>query len=94
MNNLEELAVIEGYLPVPGDSSHILITTCNRNLGIASTAYLNVTAMDADEASQFLFKRAKMDKINESGVTTEAQRIVKELNFMPLAIELASMYIL
>ena len=84
---------LEGYFP-PGLGGNILITSRNsamQRLTSPKNSY-EVKEMEEDDAILLLLKAACLDT-SKSGLKAEASRIVKELVYMPLAIDQAGAYI-
>lgn len=92
IDNLDDITLIDGYLPENHASGHTLITTRNTNSdGIPATG-LEVKEMDYDDCVGFLLTRIRLvDPIDE--MRAEARRIVDVLGCLPLAIEQAAAYI-
>ena len=86
-------AELETYLP-PGRGGNILITSRNptmRNLTSPENS-LEVTEMEEDDAIGLLLKASCLDPCSME-FQTEASKIVKELSYLPLAIDQAGAYI-
>jgi len=86
-------AELEAYLP-PGRGGNILITSRNstmRNLTSPENT-LEVTEMEENDAIELLLKASCLDK-SVTEFQAEASKIVKELFFLPLAIDQAGAYI-
>ena len=86
-------AELETYLP-PGRGGNILITSRNptmRNLTSPENS-LEVTEMEEDDAIGLLLKASCLDPCSME-FQTVASKIVKELSYLPLAIDQAGAYI-
>ena len=86
-------AELEAYLP-PGRWGNILITSRNstmRNLTSPENS-LEVTEMEEKDAIDLLLKASCLD-IYSREFQTDASKIVKELFYLPLAIDQAGAYI-
>ena len=86
-------AELEAYLP-PGRGGNILITSRNfamRNL-TSSENSLEVCEMEKDDAIKLLLKACCLD-LSSLELQAEASKIVKELFYLPLAIDQAGAYI-
>ena len=86
-------AELEAYLP-PGRGGNILITSCNstmRNLTSPESS-LEVTEMEENDAIELLLKASCFDPCSVE-LQTKAFKIVKELSYLPLAIDQAGAYI-
>ena len=92
IDNLDDIKIVDGFLPHVGGQGHTLITTRNQNCDGIPAEGLEVDVMSAEEALSFLLLRAKMQAMGESA-QHEGQKIVRELGYLPLAIEQAAAYI-
>jgi len=84
---------LEAYLP-PGRGGNILITSCNstmRNLTSPQNS-LEVNEMEENDAIELVLKASYLD-LSSLEFQAEASRIVKELFYLPLAIDQAGAYI-
>jgi len=94
IDNLDQIEVIDGYLPIQSKGRHTLITTRNPYSDHIPAEGLKVGELDLDDAIELLLLRSRVGAAGEtSGAKTEAAEIVKELACLPLAIEQASAYI-
>ena len=96
IDNLDEINVIDGYLPNSTLNKHILYTTRNPNAEHIPAEGLQVKEYDVKDAMTLLITRlgypfAEMVETTEG--RAECAEIVKELGYLPLAIEQASAYI-
>jgi tetratricopeptide (TPR) repeat protein len=93
IDNLDDIAVIDGFLPRSKSTGHTLITTRNQNCeGIPAEGF-EVMTMTTDESVEFLLTRAKVEVVTPE-VQAQAHQIVSELGNLPLAIEHAASYII
>jgi folate-binding Fe-S cluster repair protein YgfZ len=86
-------AELEAYLP-PGRGGNILITSRNstmKNLTLPENS-LEVTEMKEDDAIELLLKASCLDPFSVE-FQAQALNIVKELSYLPLAIDQAGAYI-
>ena len=86
-------AELEAYLP-PGRGGNILITSRNstmRNL-TSPENFLEVTEMEENDAIELLLKASCLYP-SSMEFQAEASKIVKELSYLPLAIDQAGAYI-
>jgi tetratricopeptide (TPR) repeat protein len=97
LDNADELHVLTDFLPGEG-TGHLLLTTRAQATGrIASS--LSVEKMETGESMLLLLRRAKLLAADEpldntSRITrTQVQRIVNELDGLPLALDQAGAYI-
>jgi tetratricopeptide (TPR) repeat protein len=94
IDNLDDVTVVDGYLPDAAPERHTLITTRNQHCDDIPAEGLEVGVLDVAEAMQLLLTRAKVGSVGETSEgKDEAAKIVKELGFLPLAIEQAAAYI-
>ena len=86
-------AEIEAYLP-PGMGGNILITSCNSTMSNLTSPEnsLQVTEMEENDAIELLSKASGLDP-SSMEFQVEASKIVKELFWVPLAINQAGAYI-
>jgi len=93
IDNLDDVAVVDGYLPAPNGAGHTLITTRNKSSDGIPAQGLEVTTMEKDESVQFLLKRIGQPPLPGPQIQAEIERIVGILGLLPLAIEHAAAYI-
>jgi tetratricopeptide (TPR) repeat protein len=94
IDNLDDVTVVDGYLPDAAPERHTLITTRNQHCDDIPAEGLEVGVLEIAEATQLLLTRAKVGPVGETSKgKDEAAKIVKELGFLPLAIEQAAAYI-
>ena len=91
IDNLDDITVIEGYLPTTSGVGHTLITTRNTDSDGIPAEGMEVMVMDLEGSVRLLLDRIKLP--NTDQLQAEARRIVTELGFLPLAIEQAAGYI-
>jgi tetratricopeptide (TPR) repeat protein len=95
IDNLDDITVVDEYLPDTAVEQHTLITTRNQHCDDIPAERLEVGILEINEAKQLLLSRAKL--AGSVGQTPEgngeAAEIVKELGRLPLAIEQAAAYI-
>ena len=92
IDNLDDINVIDGFLPVNSNRKHTLITTRNPSAENIPAQGLEVDLMSSSEASMFFLIRAGFRSDSQSHAD-EAGKIAKELGYLPLAIEQAAAYI-
>jgi tetratricopeptide (TPR) repeat protein len=96
-DNLDDVAVVDGYLP-DISRGHTLITTRNQHYDQIPAEGMEVGILESEDAVNLLLIRCKVavdgaDGPDEQGVMEVASEIVKELGFLPLAVEQAAGYI-
>jgi hypothetical protein len=97
MDNLNDLTMVRNLLPSAACSGHTLITTRSAHYGGIPAAGFEVLPMEPHESITFLLQQADMNVAEggaiATGMITQAERIVKELGHLPLAMEQAAGYI-
>jgi tetratricopeptide (TPR) repeat protein len=93
IDNLDDITVVDGYLPSTSGAVHTLITTRNKNSNRIPAEGFEIMTMDPQEAVEFLVNRISLQDTQGSQIQTEAPKIVEELGYLPLAIEQAAAYI-
>ena len=96
IDNLEDISVVDGYLP-DLSAGHTLITTRNQHYDQIPAEGLEIGVLDPGDATNLLLIRAKLDSDNDDSdderIIRVAAEIANELGFLPLAIEQAAAYI-
>ena len=96
IDNLDDINVVRGLLPNSSPERHTLITTRNPNAEHIPAEGLQVSVYDVDDATELLLTRLG-SQVRAVGETEEGKieciEIVKELGYLPLAIEQAAAYI-
>ena len=91
IDNLDDIKVIDGYLPRTAPDKHTIITTRNpKSKGIPAKG-LKVGLLNLEEAKELLFVKSEV-RVG-AREETEAAHIVEELGRLPLAIEQAAAYV-
>jgi tetratricopeptide (TPR) repeat protein len=95
IDNLDDITVVDEYLPNTAVEQHTLITTRNQHCDDIPAEGLEVGVLEIIEAKQLLLTRAKLARSvgQTREVNNEAGEIVEELGCLPLAIEQAAAYI-
>ena len=94
IDNLDDVEVIDGYLPITSQQRHVLITTRNEHYHQIPAEGLKVEELGVDEAIELLLARSQIGPIgNTPEGRFEAMKIAHELGCLPLAIEQAAAYI-
>jgi tetratricopeptide (TPR) repeat protein len=91
VDNLDDISAAEGCLPAIDAQGHTLITSRDKHINHIAEA-IRILPMDPDEARALLLQLVKDDG-KDSNVSIEAIAIVRELGFLPLAIDHAAAYI-
>ena len=94
IDNLDDISVIDGFLPSTDCNGHTLITTRNPNtVGIPAQG-IEVEVLDIETAVQlFRILLHRRPELEFSDDESEIRRIVKEIGCLPLAIEQAAAFI-
>ena len=92
IDNLDDITIVNDYLPSTSGVGHTLITTRNRNSDGIPADGLEITEMNPEDCVQFLFDRIRLTD-HTPEIRNEAHKIVQELGCLPLAIEQAAAYI-
>jgi tetratricopeptide (TPR) repeat protein len=92
IDNLDDITIVNGYLPNINGTGHTLITTRNKNSDGIPAVGLEVEVMKPDDCIQLLLERISPIPMTHQ-IQSEAQNIANELGFLPLAIEQAAAYI-
>ena len=91
IDNLDDITVIDGYLPTTVGVGHTLITTRNTYSAGIPAEGMEVMVMDVEDSLSLLLDGIQMAVTDE--IRSEARKIVEALGFLPLAIEQAAGYI-
>jgi hypothetical protein len=90
-DNLDDVTVLDGYLPTSSMGQQTLITTRNQHFDQIPSEGLPVGVLNVEDAVTLLLTRSKVLFTAES--RAEALKIVQELGYLALAIEQAAAYI-
>jgi tetratricopeptide (TPR) repeat protein len=93
IDNLDDIKVADRFLPENGPRKHTLITTRDPNAPGIPAEPLEVPLLDQEESVDLLSTLSNISLPPESNEMEAARRIVKELGYLPLAIEQAAAYI-
>jgi hypothetical protein len=94
MDNLDDVSVVEGYLPEMVKGGHTLITTRNPDYLQFPAEGIEIPVLGNDEAVELLRLRSGMQSSEFTpDQTLQASDIVNELGYLALAIEQASAFI-
>ena len=93
LDNLNDISVVQDYLPDPSSLGHVVITSRDPNAtGIPAQAF-EVGVFSKEEAKELLLLRTDLADSTCDRVESEAIKIVTELGCLALAIEQAAAYI-
>jgi hypothetical protein len=94
MDNLDDVSIVEGYLPEMVKGGHTLITTRNPDYIQFPAEGIEIPVLGKDEAVELLRLRSSMHSSEFTPEqTVQASDIVNELGYLALAIEQASAFI-
>jgi len=94
IDNLDDMSVVDGYLPETAPDRHTIITTRSQHCDDIPAEGLEVGVLDITGATQLLLARAKVGTVADTPEGKKAAaEIVEELGFLPLAIDQAAAYI-
>ena len=91
-DNLDDLGIVDGFLPETTWNGHTLITTRNPNVAGIPAIGLEVPVFPESEAIELLLTRAGLSE-EDPKARMEASLIVQELGYLALGIEQAAGYI-
>jgi tetratricopeptide (TPR) repeat protein len=93
IDNLDDITVVDGFLPENGPEKHTLITTRNPNtLGIPAEP-LEVPVLTTEDSIDLLSTLSLVPIVPDSPEWAKAAEIVEKLGYLPLAIEQAAAYV-
>src|SRR5271169_5008906 len=93
IDNLDDIDVAAGFLPQNGSHQHTLITTRNPNSAGIPAEGLEVPLLDPADSIDLLSIFSNIAIIENSPESIQADRIVRELGYLPLGIEQAAVYV-
>ena len=92
-DNLDNIRITDGYLPLTHLSGHVLITTRNKNCDGIPAEGIEINLLNTKDSTSFLLHRSGLGNDHREEIKIEAQKIVDTLGYLPLAIEQAASYI-
>ena len=93
LDNLDDIKVAGRFLPENGPEKHTLITTRDPNANSILAEPLEVPLLDSEDAIDLLSTLSEIDVAPGSEERKQADEIVKELGYLPLAIEQAGAFV-
>src|SRR6266496_177169 len=94
IDNLDDISVIDGFLPSTDCNGHTLITTRNPSTEGIPAQGIEVKVLDIETAIQlFRILLNPRPELESSSDESEIRAILKELGYLPLAIEQAAAFI-
>lgn len=93
IDNLDNIRLVERLLPVGNVEGHVIITTRNAHSTAIPAQGFEIDVLSSEEAAQMLILRSSCDSLMPKGdELPDAIEIVKELGYLPLAIEQSAAY--
>ncbi len=92
LDNVDDITVVNGYLPDINKGGHILITSRDPNTTGIPAQGLEVGLLLEDDAADLLLLRTNLP-VDDNEFRSEALKVVTELGFLALAVEQAAAYI-
>ena len=93
IDNLDDIDVINGFLPTNGHKKHTLITTRNPNSAGIPAQGLEVPLLGPTDSLNLLSTLSRIAITADSPGREQANQVVKELGYLPLGIEQAAAYV-
>jgi tetratricopeptide (TPR) repeat protein len=93
IDNLDDINVINGFLPMNDCQKHTLITTRNPNSTGIPAQGLEVPLLTPEDSVNLLSSLSNIAIVANSPEREQANQIVHELGFLPLGIEQAAAYV-
>ena len=93
IDNLDNIEIVDGFLPETGPQRHTMITTRNPNAAGIPAEGVEVTLLDHDDAIELLSTLSKVTIAPNSPERKSADEIIQRLGNLPLAIEQAGAYV-
>jgi len=90
IDNLDDISVAKGYLPIIHGGGHTLITTRNPDATKIPAEGFQIPVLGEDAAIELLCVRSKIEFGESSAEKTHATELVRELGYLALAIEQVS----
>ena len=88
LDDLDDIELVDGYLP--DASGHTLITTRNPDVNEIEARGVEVPPLNSDESIKMLYALSELSPDSEN---KEAEKIVKELDLIPVAIAQVAAYV-
>jgi tetratricopeptide (TPR) repeat protein len=93
IDNLDDITVAGRFLPENGPQKHTLITTRDPNTSGIPAEPFEISLLDPEDAVELLSTLSNIPILPNSTELEEANKIVDELGYLPLAIEQAAAFI-
>jgi tetratricopeptide (TPR) repeat protein len=93
IDNLDDISIVKDLLPETGSERHTLITTRNPNTKGIPAEPLEVPPLDDEDSLKLLSILSEIDITSNSAEKEQAEKIVEELGYLPLAIEQAAAFV-
>ena len=92
LNNVDDITVVNAYLPDINKGGHTLINSRDPNATGIPAQCLEVRLLSEEEATDLILLRANL-LIDNENFPLEALKVVTELGFLALAVEPVAAYI-
>jgi len=92
-NDLDDVNVVQKFLPPTEPYQHTLITTRNPHAVGIPTEGMEVPLLDREKSIDLLSTLSKITIIPDSTESEQTNQIVEELGHLPLGIEQAAAYV-
>jgi hypothetical protein len=93
-DNLDDATVADGFFPWNGMGKHTLITTRNPNTYDIPAEPIEVPLLDIEDSVDLLLTRSRIQlPLSKSTEREAAYDIMRELGYLPLAIDQAASYV-
>jgi hypothetical protein len=93
IDNLDDITVINGFMPTNDHKKHTLITTRNPNSAGIPAQGLEVPLLGPTDSLNLLSTLSRIAIIADSPEREQANQVVKALGYLPLGIEQAAAYV-
>ena len=93
IDNLDDVKIVDGFLPRNGPKKHTLITTRNRHPTHIPAEGLEIPELESQDSVNLLSILSGITVQSDSEERQQAEQTVKDLHYLPLAIEQAGAYI-
>ena len=90
LDNLDDITIVQDYLPERGRDKHTLISTRNPDAQGIPARGLEIPTLELNESIEMLCNLAEMDQETHQ---LSAKEVVEELQYLPLAIDQAASYV-
>ena len=93
IDNLDDVSVVDGFLPAMDSGGHTLITTRNPDVKAVPAEGLEVPVLEHHAGVELLRIRSEINEADVPSFSAVADEIVRELGYLALAIDHAAAFI-